>query len=404
MLAFEEALARVLERARRLPDEPVSLAEGLSRVLSDDVIADTDLPPFDATAMDGWAVRSEDVPTRHTALKVAGRIAAGDLAGPLPAEEALKVMTGAPMPEGADAVVPVEQAEEREDGTVELLHAPRPGEHVRRRGEVVACGRTVLQSGRRLSPADIGLAAACGRPRLRVTRRPRAIVLPTGDELLPPGAPLRPGAIRNTNGPLLEAALRRLGAEVTLRDPVSDTREALREALGAALGEEPDLLVTSGGVSTGDFDLVPAVLTELGAEVVFHRLAIKPGKPILFAVRGRTLVFGLPGNPVSAAVACDFLVRPAVRALSGVSPALPDPLVARLLAPVANRSGRLLIQPARLRARDGQLFAEPLASKGSHDLLAHARADGFLFIPPRAELERGAEVTAHRAGREATSG
>jgi molybdopterin molybdotransferase len=403
VLGFHEALTRVLDRVRLVTTETVPLADGLGRVLAEEVATDSDIPPFDTTAMDGWALRAADLSASGAALKFVGRIGAGSSAGPLLAGETWKVMTGAPMPDGSDAVIPVEDAVER-DGTVTFGETPRAGAHVRRRGEVAPRGAVVLKDGRRLSPADLAVAAAGGRASLLVRRVPRMVVLPTGDELLPPGAPLRPGAIRNTNGPLLHAALRRLGGDVTLLEPVPDTREALREAIGGALALEPDILVTSGGVSAGDFDLVPAVLEELGAETVFHKLAVKPAKPVLFAVRGATLIFALPGNPVSAAIACDFLVRPAVRTLLGLSPALPDPLLARLLSPVKNRSGRLLIQPARLRVKDGQLFAEPLDSKGSHDLVTHARAEGFLFVPPHAQLERGAEVNAQPAGREATSG
>ena len=404
VLAFDEALARVLDAVTRLGGETVPLDGAAGRVLAEAVAADLDLPPFDTTAMDGWAVRAADVASAPALLRVAGgTVGAGGSGPPLAPGTALKVMTGAPMPEGSDAVVPVEEAEDR-GAEVRLLASPKAGAHVRRRGEVIARGEALLEPGRRLSPADLVLLASAGRGAARVARRAKAAVLVTGDEIVPPSSRPGPAQIRNTNGPLLVAALGRLGAEVEDLGTSRDDRAALSAALRSVLERDVDLLLTTGGVSAGDFDLVPAVLEALGVEARFHKVAIKPAKPVFFGTRGRTLVFGLPGNPVSAAVAFDLLVRPALRKASGLSPALPAPDEARLTAPVANKGARLAFHPARLARTEGRLLAEPIRSKGSHDVLAHARANGLLVLPPDSAHAAGDRVPAYAGTEETTLG
>jgi molybdopterin molybdotransferase len=226
----------------------------------------------------------------------------------------------------------------------------------------------------------------------------------TGQEVVSSGTRPGPAQIRNTNGPLLFSALSRFGAEAWDLGMVSDDRRALRVTLGSALERRLDLLLTTGGVSAGDFDLVPQVFEELGAVPRFHKVSIKPGKPIYFAVVGRTLVFGMPGNPVSAAVIFDLLVRPALRKAAGLSPALPPAVEATLQGPATNKGPRLFFHPARL-ARDGQsLVAVPVPTKGSHDVMAHARASGFLVLPPEARLAAGEKVAVLPATDETTLG
>ena len=396
MLAFPQALAGVIDAARPFGQEQVPLAEAAGRVLAEAVVADVDVPPFDTTAMDGWALRSSEVRSAPGRLAAAGAIAAGTVPPPLPARSALKVMTGAPMPDGSDAVVPVEQAAES-GGEVRIYDVPVPGAHVRRRGEVLARGCVLLRPGRRLTPADLVLAAGAGRESLLVARRPTAAVLVTGDEVVPPGRPLDPGKIRNTNGPLLLAALGRLGCLAEDRGLVRDDPEQLRASLSSALSRNLDLLLTTGGISAGDWDLVGGVLAELGADVRFHKVAIKPARPILFATAGRTLVFGLPGNPVSTAVAFDLFVVAAVRKGWGLEPPFPGFETARLLGPARNKGGRLAFHPATLERRDGALLATPLPSKGSHDVLNHARADGYLVLQPDSSHEAGEGVPAYPA-------
>lgn len=404
MISFEQALERVLESVRPFGPERVSVSRAAGRILAERVVADLDLPPFDATAMDGWAVRASEASPAPARLRAAGAFGAGAAAGPLPAGGAAKVMTGAPIPEGADAVVPVEEADERADGTVSLRQEPEPGDHIRRQGEVIAAGTKLLAPGRRLSPADLVLAAAAGRDTLDVARRPRVGVLVTGSEVVPPPARPGPAQIRNTNGPLLLGALARAGAEPRDLGTAPDDPRALRSAIGRALASGLDLLLTSGGVSEGDFDLVPGVLSGLGAKTRFHKVSIRPGKPLLFAVAGETLVFGIPGNPVSAAVVFDLFVRPALRKGAGVSPSLPPPVEAILTASAANRGPRLAFLPARLSRRREALRAEPVPSKGSHDVLAHARAGGYLVLPPRARLAEGDRAGVYLGTEETTLG
>jgi molybdopterin molybdotransferase len=402
VIPFAEALARVLEAATPMPACAVPLEDAVSRVLAEDVRADQPFPGFETTAMDGWAVRASDVVRAPTLLAAAGATGAGAVPGALPPGAAWKVMTGAPMPPGSDAVVPVEDAAPVDGGIVRFDAIPRPGAHVRHRGEVFETGALLLPAGRRLTPSDLVLAAAAGREALRVARALRAGVLVTGDELVPPGAKPGPGQLRNTNGPLLLAALRRAGADAVALGVAPDDEAALARALKTAFAAGLDVLLTTGGVSAGDYDFVGQALAAQGARVRFHKVSIRPAKPVLFATKGAMLVFGLPGNPVSAAVAFDFLVRPALRAAAGVLPPLPEPVPARLTASVRNKGPRLAFHPARLAWDKGRLAAEPLPTRGSHDILAHARADAFLELAPESSWETGDAVPVHRGTAEST--
>jgi molybdopterin molybdotransferase len=404
VLDFAAALGKVLEAARPLPPAEVPLEEAAGRILAEDVVADLDLPPFETTAMDGWAVSAADVPKAPTRLAIAGALGAGNVSGALARGTAVKVMTGAPMPEGSDAVVPVEAAEELDGNVVRLDEAPKPGAHVRRRGEVLTAGQTLLANGRRLTPADVVLAAAAGRDVLRVAARARAAVLVTGDEIAPPGEKPGPGQIRNTNGPFLLSALARLGIDATSLGVARDERRVLERVLQGALSDEPHFLLTTGGVSAGDYDFVGDALRDLGATAIFHKVAIRPAKPVLFATHARTLIFGLPGNPVSTAIAFDFFVRPAWRKASGLSPALPGPFEASLAGRVKNPGSRLALLPAHLSWKHGRLLAEALATKGSHDVLSYARANGILRLPPVSSFAEGDRVDVYPATEETTYG
>ncbi len=404
MISFEQALERVLEAVTPAGSVRVPVASAAGRVLAEPVVSDLDLPSFATTAMDGWAVRAAEATPAPARLPVAGAFGAGAAAGPLPAARAMKVMTGAPIPQGADAIVPVEEAEEHADGTVSLRTAPDPGDHVRRQGEVFPAGATLLSPGRRLSPADLVLVAAAGHDVIAVARPLRAGVLVTGSEVISAGARPGPAQIRNTNGPLLLGALTHAGAEADDLGSAPDDLLALRVAIARALTSGFDLLLTTGGVSEGDFDLIPEVLSELGAKTIFHKVAIKPGKPVLFAVAGETLVFGIPGNPVSAAVIFDLFIRPVLRRAAGISPALPPPIEATLTASVSNLGPRLTFAPARLVRRRETLLAEPVPSRGSHDVLAHARADGLLVLAPRARLAEGDRAGVYVGTSETTLG
>jgi len=369
---IDEALALVLARAAPLEAEEVPVAQAAGRVLAESVVARTDLPPFDSSAMDGFAVRAADTPGR---LTVVGQSAAGAPATrELAAGEAIAISTGAVVPAGADAVVPVE----RTSGDVEVERVVL-GDNIRPRGGDVRAGTVVASAGSVLRPAQLGALAAAGVAAVRCARRPRAAVLATGSELRSPGELLAPGEIYESNSILIGAQLASAGADVTVLEPVSDEADATRTALERGL--ESDVLVTSGGVSVGPHDLVRAALSALGAEEVFWRVAVKPGKPIAFAVRGPTLVFGLPGNPVSSLVAFELFVRPALLALQGAAEPRPAYLPGRLGAPLRRNDQRDELVRARTRIERDAVILEPLPGQESHMIVRSAAASALVLVP-----------------------
>jgi molybdopterin molybdotransferase len=375
---MEEAQRLVLERAHTLPGERVTLERAAGRVLTEPARALVDLPPFPSSAMDGFAVRAADVPAT---LPVVARVAAGRPAErPLEPGEAMGIATGGVVPEGADAVVPLEYVgdydnEVQVDGTVE------PGTNVRPRAGDLRQGEDVVPAGTRLGPAQLGALAAAGVAEVVCGAVPRAAVLATGTELRRPGEPLAPGEVYEANGLILETQLRSAGASVERLAAVADDEDAHREAL--ARGLEHDVLVTSGGVSVGPHDLVRRVESELGVDEVFWRVAVKPGKPVSFGVRDRTLVFGLPGNPVSSLVAFELFVRPAVLALQGADDPLPRFEPGRLAAALRRNSARDELVRARLRATDGEAAVElePLLGQESHMIARSAAAEALVLVP-----------------------
>jgi molybdopterin molybdotransferase len=394
LLTFDEAQELVLSRTSASPPEAVATAEAAGRVLVEPVEAVVDLPPFAASAMDGFAVRAADIPG---ALTVVGESAAGQpFGGSVGAGEAVAISTGAVVPDGADAVVPVEYVG-KTDNNIEVEDEWPAGANVRPRGGDVSAGDVVVPAGSRLDAARLAAAAACGVASLACSRRPRAIVLATGTELVAPGEPLAPGQIYEANALMLSAALATAGAEVAVEPSVADDEESLREALEHGL--EADVLVTSGGVSVGEHDLVRAVEQELGVEEVFWRVAIKPGKPVSFGVRGETLVFGLPGNPVSALVGCELFVKPALRALQGIAEPLPRLEPGRAAVALRRGEDRDEFLRARSRVEGDAVVLEPLRGQESH-MIAHASAADALVHVPRGngEIAAGAPVSWLRLG------
>jgi molybdopterin molybdotransferase len=382
---IDEALARVLEHARPLDAEEVPVAQAAGRVVAEPATAVTDLPPFDSSAMDGYAVRAADTPGR---LAVAGQSAAGQPAlEELGAGEAIVISTGAVVPAGADAVVPVE----RTKGEVEV-EGVAPGENIRPRGGDARTGDVIVERGEVLRPAQLGALAAAGVATVRCTRRPRVAVLATGTELRAPGEQLAPGEIYESNTVLLAAQLASVGAEVTVLDAVSDDEAATRAALERGLAF--DVLVTSGGVSMGVHDLVRGSLASLGAQEVFWRVAVKPGKPIAFAVRDATLAFGLPGNPVSSLVGFELFVRPALLALQGARDPGPAYLPGRLGASVRRTEQRDELVRARTHIADGAVVLTPLTGQESHMIVRSAAASALVHVPRGSgELSAGAQVS-----------
>ncbi len=378
----------MLKHARPLPAEPVPIADAAGRVTAEDVRARVDLPPFASSAMDGFAVRSADLPRT---LRIAGESAAGrPFAAQVEPGCAVTISTGAVVPEGADAVVPIEYVVQS-DNMVEISEAIRPGAHVRPRGGDVAAGEVVVPACVRLTPARLAAAAASGVAELSCARRPRVAVLATGSELVGPGGELRPGQIYETNGLMLSSALVAAGAEVQTEPPVADDEQALGEAIERGLAA--DVLVTSGGVSVGEHDLVRAAERELGVEEVFWRVAIKPGKPVSFGVRGDTLVFGLPGNPVSALVGCELFVKPALRALQGLRDPLPRFEPGRLASSLRRNEERDAFVRARSRVDGGVLVLEPVTGQESHMIVRSSAADALVHVPRgNGELAAGSTV------------
>ena len=380
MTTVQEALAIVRSACAAGAVEKAPLSDGLGRVLASDLRTDVDWPPFDTSAMDGYAVRVADaVPGRGLAER-AGLVAAGDLpAAPLSAGEAVRVMTGAPLPPGCEAVVPVENAH-RDNGMVMALVAPHPGEHLRRRGESIRAGSVLVARGLRLGPADIALAALAGADPLGVVARPRVTIAATGNELVPASSTPGPGQLRDSNGPMLAALCRNRGARPASRAAVADEGGAVR-ALFANAGRDEDLLVTSGGVSAGDFDLLPSEAERAGFELLFRGVAMRPGKPVAFGRRGRALWLGLPGNPVSSAVCFRLFGAMALDCLEGVAKPGPAFVSAVLAREVSVRGRRETFRDATLEAVGGHLRITALETLGSHDLAGYARANALLRIP-----------------------
>ena len=394
LLTMQEAQARVLAHARRLPAELVPVADAAGRVTAENACAVVDLPPFASSAMDGYAVRALDLPGR---LPVVGQIAAGRPAvRPLGAGEAMAISTGGVVPEGADAVLPLEYVVQH-GNAIETSESLEPGAHVRPRGGDAVVGDLVVESGVRLGAAQLGALAAAGLASVSCARRPRVAVLATGTELARLGEPLRLGQVYESNGLMLAAALAAVGADIELLPVVADDESVHREALERGLAA--DVLVTSGGVSVGPHDLVRKIEAELGVEEVFWRVAIKPGKPVSFGVRGETLVFGLPGNPVSSLVGCELFAKPVLRALQGLREPLPRFEVGRLAAPLRRNRARDELVRARSRLDPDGVVLEPLSGQESHMIVRSAAADALVHVPlGDGELVAGALVSWLRLG------
>jgi molybdopterin molybdotransferase len=389
LLSIDEAIDLVLAHVAPLPAEDVSIAEAAGRVSAEAARSALDLPPFPSSAMDGFAVRAADTPGT---LPVVARIAAGRPAPrPLAAGEAMAISTGGVVPDGADSVVPIEVVAERDDAVVvgdNVIH----GDNVRERGGDLRAGDVVVEAGVRLGPAHVGALAAAGVTSVRCARAPRVAVAVTGTELRSPGEVLEPGQIYDANGFILAAQLASVGALVERLPAVADDEAVTRAAIERGL--EADVLVTTGGVSVGVYDFVRAAELALGVEEIFWRVAMQPGKPVAFGVRGRTLVFGLPGNPVSSLVGFELFVRPALLALQGVASPRPPFRPGRLAAPARRLAARDALLRARSRVDGDAVLLEPLTGQQSHMIAAAATADALVLVPQGdGELAAGSPVS-----------
>jgi len=391
MISVAEARARILDGLNPTGPETVALAEAHGRVTARPVIARLTQPPADVSAMDGYAVPSADAPA-GAALRVIGSAPAGrPFAGRVGPGEAVRIFTGSVVPEGADAVA-LQEDTSREDDRVILRESAITGRHIRRAGQDFRAGEQVIAQGRRLTARDLGLAAAANHPWLTVHRRPRVAILATGDEIALPGEPIPPGGIVSSNTHALAALVRAAGGEALVLPVARDDRAAIAAVADWAAGA--DMLLTSGGASVGEHDLVQAALAERGLAVDFWRIAMRPGKPLMFGRLGAVPVLGLPGNPVSAMVGAILFLLPALGRMSGLSGDPPPATPARLGAPLRANDHRADFLRARLgRDSDGGLVATAFERQDSAMLRVLAEADALILRAPHAPaLEAGAMV------------
>jgi len=396
MLSFADARTKILENIAPIDTEMVPLAQAGGRILAQALFAPWDLPLWDNSAMDGFAVRFADCAAGAT-LGLSGYIPAGKAASQALAPGcAIKIMTGAPIPPGCDCVVPLEDATQ-EGETVRIDRPVKAGQHLRFRGEDIREGAEVLAAGTRLRAAEIGMLAGLGQVQVRVFRRPRVAVLATGDELVEVGEQLREGCLINCNSLALAASLQEMGCEPVLLGIARDDRESHREKLREGL--VADALITSAGVSAGDRDLVKDVLEELGTNILLWKLAIKPGKPFAFGLHGKLPVFCLPGNPVATLVTFEVLARPALLKLAGHRRCLSRPVRATLTEEFRKKKGRLNFTRVRLRMEEGRYLAGTAGMQSSAILSSLSAADGLAMLSAEGEIfKAGEEVDVHLLG------
>src|SRR5690349_14522605 len=400
MISVAEAVEIVRQRTVRLSAEHVAIDQALGRVLAQDVVADSDLPPFDRSQMDGYAVRAEDTTDAPVRLRIVGESAAGKgWHNQLKEGEAVRIMTGAPVPAGADSVQQVELTHELRDGTVvELLERVEPGRSIVKRAAEITAGETVLQSGVTINAAMVAVLAAFGYAEVAVGQRPRAGVLATGSELVDVHEKPGQDQIRDSNNYSIAAYAQLTGAVVQRLPLASDDTSVLKNQLAGA-AETCDLIVTSGGVSMGVYDLTKSALKELDAEIFFERVALRPGKPTVFArLPNGTLVFGLPGNPVSVAVTFNLFARTALLAMQGATEPALKRETAALARKVKGTADRESYLPVQLTTNDdGELIAFPLKWGGSSDFVAFALTTALAIVPAGTKaLEAGTLVNVVR--------
>lgn len=407
MISVDEALTEILSHVHVLEAEQVAILDALGRVLAEELISDIDIPPFDNSAMDGYAVRALDVadtaPESPVHLRIVGSVAAGYVAGMrVDPGTALRIMTGAPLPDGADAIVPFEDTDDFDRSKGDRLAAPareiavrhgvQPGDHVRPAGEDVRLGERVMAPGRVIRPQEIGVLASLGRTTVLVHRRPRVAILATGDELLEVHEPLEPGKIRNSNEYTNTALVTRTGGIPIRLGIARDTEEDLKAKIQTGLDEGADLFLTSGGVSVGDYDVVKDVLGSQGT-MQFWQVCMKPGKPLAFGLLANGVpLIGLPGNPVSAMVSFEQFARPAILKMLGHTD-LAKPTVQAIMDEPLTNSGRRGFVRVVVTQRDGQYHARTTGEQGSGVLTSMAKANALAIIPEDVyEVEAGSEV------------
>lgn len=404
LLDVDTALANILGDMTKLGHETVSLVQSLDRITAEDILSPIHLPPFDNSAMDGYAIHAADSQhasqTNPASLTVAMDIPAG--AAPtasLKPGQAARIMTGAPIPAGATAIIPVEDTHDNwQEGDaspppprVDILRPVDEGAHIRRAGENILAGAMVMAAGTLIRPAELGMLAAVGQAEIKVIRKPKALILTTGDELADVHQPLTPGKIRDTNSYTLAGLVRQAGGMPTRLPIASDSLDSIRRLYRTALAQQPDMLISSAGVSVGAADLVKAVMDELG-DINFWRINMRPGKPLAYGAMQRIPFFGLPGNPVSAMVTFEIFVRPALAKLAGRSGQ--PPIIKAKIAADMPSDGRRSYNRVTLSRRDGQVVARSTGTQSSGALMSMVLADGLAVIPEgRRLVPAGAELS-----------
>jgi molybdenum cofactor synthesis domain-containing protein len=386
MITVSQALKIVDREVTPLGNERVDIADAVGRVLAEDIVADHDLPPFDRSQMDGYAVRAADTANAPVILKLAGESAAGrGWRGTLKKGEAVRIMTGAPVPKGANAVQKLELASESE-GLVTLAEPTEKSRYIVKRGSETKKGRVVMRKGEVISAANIAIPAAFGFSKIRVSRRPRVAIIATGSEIVDISKKPKADQIRNSNSAMLSALCRDAGAETTVFPIAGDDISQLKRCISDA-SRQHDIVVMTGGVSVGKYDLTKAALSEIGAEIFFEKLRLKPGKPAVFAKLKNTCIFGLPGNPVSASVTFYLFVR---RAILLMQSAIHVDLLrgaAITKSIIKGTKGRDFYSPVTLAAERGVLVATPIKWHGSSDLVGFASADALAVVPAGRSIE-----------------
>jgi len=405
MLKVNEAISLILAEITPLGVETVGISDSAGRVMAEDLITVRGNPPWDNSAMDGYALQSADVAGASegspAVLKVLYDLPAGGVPkGAVGPGEAVRIMTGAPTPKGADAVVMVERTRQGSDNTVEILAPAKLGANIRKEGEDFAAGDTVIKAGALIRPAEILMLATIGRAEVKVYRRPRVAVVSTGDELVDISTEPAPGKITNSNGYALTSLARETGAECVNLGIARDDRAVLTEKFTEAAGY--DCIISSGGVSVGDYDLVKDVLKDLGSEMKFWKVALKPGKPLAFGIIGKKPAFGLPGNPVSSMVAFEQFVRPALLKMSGRSDIFKNTFSARLTKTIRKKPGRVNFLRGMLSEKDGEFLATPLVGQGSGMITSMVKADIYIIVPEQSSgIEAGQLVRIQPIGNSA---
>jgi molybdopterin molybdotransferase len=393
MISIEEALSILLTNLPERKVEQISFQSAFGRILAENLIATSDVPPFNRSALDGFALIAEDLKNAPVELAIAGESrAGGGMTGKLNSGEAITIMTGAPVPEGADCVQMIELCQLSTDGSkVTILKPVKAHENIAPRGSEAKAGEIILESGHRIGPAEIAVMATFGYCQVKVYKKPTVAILATGDELVEVDQSPRPDQIRNSNAYCLASQLRYMDLDADYLGIARDDKEDLQRKMLAGL--ERDILIITGGVSMGDYDFVRDVFSDLGLEILFSKVAIKPGKPTVFARRGDKLVFGLPGNPISALVTFECFVRPALGRLCGMTrPELPR-MKGELLSDMKQSPGRTAFLPAWAFWSEDGWKVEPLLWKSSADIVGFTRANAtFIFPNNRDFLKRGETV------------